>query len=338
VETILDNKQTPSVGSFRRGLQITEANLAGQGDNLSLAYFNTDGSNALSVAYTYPINARDGTLTLSYRPQWTRITEEPFNVLDIQGRSQDISLSFRQPIIQTPSRELALGLQLTHRESQTTLSGVQFPLSAGADVDGKTQLTVLRFSQEYLQRGQRQVIAARSQLSLGMDILNATTNPQPPDGRFISWLGQAQWVRQLAPDTLFIARTDIQLSDRSLVPLEQISIGGPDTVRGYRQNLLLANSGAVFTAEARVPILRVPKVKGLLQIAPFIDVGTAFGRSDASSGLPSTIASIGLGLQWQMGRRFFVRLDYGVPLISVGSRRRSLQEQGFSFSVIFRPY
>jgi hemolysin activation/secretion protein len=218
------------------------------------------------------------------------------------------------------------------------LGDVPFPLSPGADASGKTQLTVLRFTQEYLQRSQRQVFAARSQFSFGLDLLNATTNSEPPDGRFVAWLGQAQWVRQLARDTLFLVRTDVQLSDRPLVSSEQFSIGGPDTIRGYRQNLLLANSGAVFTAEARIPLLRVPKVAGLLQITPFFDFGTAFNQGAASTETATSLATLGLGLQWQMARRFFVRFEYGVPLISRPSTGNSLQERGFTFSVIFRPY
>jgi hemolysin activation/secretion protein len=44
VTVALDNGRSPSVGTFRRRLQFDEANLLGQGDGLSLAYINTDGS------------------------------------------------------------------------------------------------------------------------------------------------------------------------------------------------------------------------------------------------------------------------------------------------------
>ena len=57
---------------------------------------------------------------------------------------------------------------------------------------------------------------------------------------YFSWRGQAQLVRLLAPDTLFLIRADVQLADRALVPLEQIGVGGQETVRGYRQDLLLS--------------------------------------------------------------------------------------------------
>jgi hemolysin activation/secretion protein len=62
---LLDNRRAPSVGSFRRQLQLTEANLLGKGDGLSLAYTNTDGSNAFDLSYTLPLNPHNGTINLS---------------------------------------------------------------------------------------------------------------------------------------------------------------------------------------------------------------------------------------------------------------------------------
>jgi hemolysin activation/secretion protein len=336
----LDNNQTPSVGSFRRGVQISEANLLGQGDGLNIAYFNTDGSNDLAISYTYPVNPYNGTVSLRYQPQWNTIVESPFNELDIQGNSFDLEFTFRQPIIQTPREELALGLTFTREESETSLLGFPFPLSPGANDQGQTFLSVLRFSQEYLLRSEQSILSARSQFSVGLNLFGATINSNPPDGQFFTWLGQVQYVNLLAPETLLLLRTNLQLADRPLVPLEQFTIGGPDTVRGYRQNLILANSGIIATAEVRVPILRVPEVSGLLQIAPFVDVGSSFDSDEGEevAAIPDTLVSVGVGLQWQMGRNLSVRFDYGIPLISAPSVGNSWQEDGISFSVVISPF
>jgi len=40
----------------------------------------------------------------------------------------------------------------------------------------------------------------------------------------------------LAPDTLLLVRGNVQLADRALVPIEQFSLGGLESVRGYRQD------------------------------------------------------------------------------------------------------
>jgi len=52
-------------------------------------------------------------------------------------------------------------------------------------------------------------------------------------------VGQFQWVQAIAQDTTFVARIGTQLTPDSLLPLEQFSIGGVETVRGYRQSRFL---------------------------------------------------------------------------------------------------
>lgn len=341
IQVVLDNGRVPSVGSFRRRVQFNEANLLGQGDGLSAVYTNTDGSNALDASYAFPLNPRNGTLTLSGGFTSSNVIEPPFDRLDILSDSRYFELTLRQPIVQTPNQEFALGLTAARRESETSLEPegtprTPFPLSPGADEEGRTRISALQFFQEWTSRSSREVIAARSQFNLGIGALNATINPDPvPDSRFFAWRGQAQWVRLLAPDTLLLIRGDVQLATTALVPLEQIGLGGLESVRGYRQDYLLTDNGAFASAEVRLPILRVSDLDGVLQIAPFVDFGTAWNNNeDRPDPDPNTLVSAGLGLRWQQGDRFTVRLDWGIPLVSVDSRDRTWQENGLYFSVV----
>jgi hemolysin activation/secretion protein len=336
-QTNLNNGRSPSVGSFRRGVQLTEANLLGLGDSLSVGYTNTDGSNGFDISYTLPLNPRNGTLNLSYGNTSSHVIEPPFDLIDIESSSRYFDLTFRQPVIQTPSQELALGLTASRRESNTSLLDIPFPLSEGADQEGRTRVSAVRFFQEWTQRGSQEVIALRSQFNIGLGVLNATVNDNSPDSRFLSWRGQAQWVRLLAPDTLLLVRGDIQLADRSLLPTEQIGLGGFGSIRGYRQDLLLADNGALASAELRLPILRIRQWEGILHLVPFVDVGTAWNNSGTNPD-PNTLASVGLGLQLALGNVLQARLDWGIPLISVDSSERTLQEQGLVFSIIVNPF
>ncbi len=336
----LDNGRSPSVGSFRRGVDIQEANLLGLGDTLSVGYSNTDGSNSINANYTLPINAHNGTVSFGFSQGWNRVIEKPFSVLDIQSNSRSYELGYRQPLIQKPTKELAVGLSFSRQESQTEL-GLDnigpFPLSPGADINGKTNISALRFFQEYTQRSNQQVFAVRSQFSLGVDWFGANVSDNAPDSRFFAWRGQAQWVRQLAPDTLFLVRGDFQLSADSLVPLEQFGLGGQLSVRGYRQDALLTDNGLLFSAELRVPIVRAAKIGGVLQLIPFIDVGKGWNVKGENPS-PSTLLSTGLGLLWKQGDKFSARLDWGIPLISVEGEKTSLQENGLYFSVRYSPF
>ncbi|XZN89842.1 MAG: ShlB/FhaC/HecB family hemolysin secretion/activation protein [Microcoleus sp.] len=338
-EVFADNNRSPSVGSFRRGVEINQANLLGLGDGLEVSYANTDGSNEFNGSYTVPVNPRNGTIRLAVGAASTNIIEEPFDTAGIEGKSRTYELTYRQPILEKPDRNLAVGVTLSRQESNTFLQGERFPLSAGANERGQTRVSAVRFFQEYVQRSSNQVFAARSQFSIGTNLLGASVNDSGPDSRFLAWRGQAQYVRLLAPETLLIVRSDIQLADRSLLSLEQIGIGGVQSVRGYRQDLLLTDSGAIASAEVRIPVWRVPQVKGLLQVAPFIDLGVGWNHSGEKANPDSDqLLGAGVGLLWQMGDRFNARLDYGFPLINVGGGDRTFQEKGLYFRINYFPF
>ncbi|MDT9181926.1 ShlB/FhaC/HecB family hemolysin secretion/activation protein [Arthrospira platensis] len=339
INLFANNYRPPSVSTFQRGVELTEANLLGQGDSLGIYYSNTDGSNVVDVLYDFPINSRNGTVGFYFNYTDSNIVEPPFKELDIEATSVTFELRYRQPIIQTPTEELALGVSFARRESETSILGIGFPLARGADSDGKTRLSILRLSQEYTRRGTQQVLAARSQFSIGLNLFNSTINDDGPDSQYLAWRGQAQWLRLLAPDTLVLLRSDIQLSTQELVPLEQAGLGGLDNLRGYRQDALLRDNFIFASAELRYPILRVDNNKGILQVTPFVDFGTAWSSNADQLQLSSeTLMSLGLGLRWQYGDNFRARFDWGIPLMELSSNKRTLQEQGLYFSVEWSPF
>jgi hemolysin activation/secretion protein len=335
LEIFTDNGRVPSIGSVERGVRLNQGNLLGFGDGLNLEYTNTEGSNTVQADYTIPINAQNGTVKLSTQFDDTKVVEEPFEPLDITGKSLYLDLSFRQPVVQTPEREVALGITLSRSASDTALLGMGFPLSPGASENGETRLSALRFFQEWTERGSQDILAVRSQFSLGVGALDATVNDEPPDSRFLEWRGQGQYVRLLAPDTLLILRSSFQVTTRPLIPLEQFALGGLYSVRGYRQDLLLTDNGVFTSAEVRLPLLRAKNIHGVLQLAPFVDFGVGWNNSanPIPTPVPNTLIALGLGLQWQMRESFTARLDWGIPLTEFEIRGETLQEQGLYFSL-----
>jgi hemolysin activation/secretion protein len=338
-QVLLDNGRSPSVGTFRRQLQLSEANLLGLGDRLVGAYTNTDGSNTWDFGYTLPINPRNGTISFNAGISNNTVIEKPFDILDIESDSRYLELTLRQPLVQTPTHEFAIGVTATQRQSKATLLDGEIPFPApGADNEGRTRLTALRFFQEATWRSSQEVVALRSQFSVGINALNATIAPDPPDSQFFAWRGQAQWVRLLAPETLFLVRADLQLADRALLSFEQFALGGQDSVRGYRQDALLTDDGAFASAEVRIPVLRLPKIDGLLQVVPFVDFGTGWNLSGRSDPDPQTLVSLGVGLRFQLSDRLTARLDWGIPLISFPGEKNTWQENGLYFSIIANPF
>lgn len=329
-----ENRQSPSIGSVQTSLSLAHDNLLGFGDRLSADYGITEGLDSYDINYAIPLNARNGTLNLRYSFDDSNIIEAPFEELGIRSKTRTISLGFRQPVVQSPESEFALGLALDLRSSRTFLFDDRpFSFSEGPE-KGESKVTVIRFSQDWVNRGARRVLAARSQFSVGLDALGATSNDTGTDGQFFAWLGQFQWVQQLSPRNVLVARINAQLTPSSLLTLERFSIGGVDTVRGYRQNQLVADNGILGSVEVRFPLTSDPRV---LQLAPFFEIGTAW-NSRGPDPDQATLASLGLGLRWLIGYGFSLRLDYGVPLIAVDNQGDSLQDDGLYFSARYQPF
>jgi hemolysin activation/secretion protein len=349
-----DNSRPPSVGTFQRGITLTGNNLLGLGDIITTDYNNTNGSNSIDVSYILPANPNNGTIRFDY--SWTdnKVIEPPFDDInkdgdspDITSKSRDYQLTFRQPIIQNINNqqftELSVGLTGSWRESKSYLLDFPFPLSSGADEDGVTHVFALRFFQEFTQQYPQQIIAFRSQFNFGIDAFNSTINEQIlgvepiPDSTFFYWQGQAQYIRFFGQDKLLLLRGNLQVANQPLLPMEQFATGGFGSVRGYRQDQLLTDNGLFLSADFQIPIIKIDNWNSVVQIIPFFDYGTTWntGRSNPEI---QTLSSIGLGLQWRIDDNFQARLDYGIPLVNVESRDRTLQEQGLYFSIQFNPF
>ena len=94
------------------------------------------------------------------------------------------------------------------------------------------------------------------------------------------------------------------------MPLSQrFSVGGSDTLRGYRDDIFKGNSMLRGSVEYRIPLVK--KVQGVV----FTDAGYAWSKdyneSNFELGLMKYSAGIGLRINSPLGP---LRLDYGIPL------------------------
>ncbi len=328
-----DNYRPPSIGSTQAIISLNHNNLVGWGDSIYAEYNQTEGLDFYNFSYTVPVNAHDGTLSFRYWNSDSGIISEQFDEFDINSENETLSFTFRQPLIKNLNHELSLGLTLDRRREQTFLLNEPFSLSIAAE-NGTTKLTGIRFFQEYLNRGSSSVLAIRSQFNFGVDLFNPTINDIGVDGRFFSWQGQIQWVKQLSPRLLLLTSIDTQVTPDSLLPLEQIPIGGINSVRGYRQNKLLTDNGFIASIETQFSLLENSRA---LQLTPFFEIGTGWNELLPDPD-PATLISVGLGLRWAITPRIGLRVDYGIPLEPTRKQGNSWQENGFYFSLRYQPF
>jgi hemolysin activation/secretion protein len=282
-----------------------------------------------------PLNSRDTSIEGYYRTGDSTVTESLFKGLDIKSESDTYGLRLRQPLYKALAGEFALSLAAEVRQSRSSLLGKDFSFSPSDD-EGMSKESVLRFSQEWLYRSQSTVFAAHSTFSLGISALGATVHEADADGRFFSWLGQMLLIKKLGESTSqFVFRTDTQLANDSLLSLEKLSLGGMNSVRGYRKDLLVRDNGINSSAEFRVPVIENAKFVGNLQVVPFVDFGWGW-NSKTETPDPNTIYSTGLGLKWEPLKKVNLDVFYGYGLKKIPDKGNDLQDQGVHFQLTWQ--
>lgn len=346
-----NNYQTPIVGAERGLITLAHQNVTGHGDPFSITYGGSRGVHPIiDTSYTLPLNRYDTTFTASYRRNEFVVVSDQFRALDLNSESEIFSFTLRHPIYRSLTDELAVAITGEHLYNKITsafdLPGQPFRFIPGSSDTGVSAVSALRFIQEYQHRTASSVIALRSRVSVGIDVLGATINSREattaggeplPSGRFVSWLGQAQAVKRL--DYLggwqILGRLDLQLSNNRLFPLEQIPVGGRFSVRGYRENTLVRDNGFLASLESRIPLLKFAGGEDMLQFAQFVDLGRAW-LSRTSTPAPETLASVGLGIRWNVLPRDQARFElyWGVPLNHVPHPAGNLQDHGIHLQVV----
>jgi hemolysin activation/secretion protein len=329
------NDEPPNVGSIHGELDGVVRDLTGFGDALLLRYGRTYGVNDGGVSWTMPVTAADTAINFHWDYNGAGVVSAAFSALNISSTTITYGASVSQPLYRTPEKALTLSVSLDQRASNTFLLNEPFSFTPGY-VDGRASATIVRVSLDWVDRRADHVLAARSTVNRGLPIFGATNSPQQPNADFTYWLGQAQYVRAVG-DSQIVARSVLQLSGAPLFPFEQLSIGGPATVRGFPVNTLLTDNGILLSLEARVPIarFRLPYTlseETVLRVAPFVDFGSGWNTRQPTPD-PNRLASIGVGLLWAINETLSAQIYYGHGFEPIRGLGNSLQEDGIYFRI-----
>lgn len=298
-----DNYRPPSIGADALGAGGWVRNLTGLGDVLDATIQNSaqvKGGARYGLGWSVPVNSHGTQLHLRIDHGRSSVIEEPLNVADIDSTLDSREIGMSHPFIEDLQRKFSLGIVYARRENRTTLLGQPFSFIPGEPA-GDSKLAVWRFWQDYVQRMEQQVLALRSTFSSGRNNIeeNSSVPGAQPAPDFFVWLGQAQYVHRV-PKTAgqFLLRADIQRTRDSLLPLEQMAVGGVNTVRGYRENYMVRDTGYRASIEYQHPLLGAADERYALTLAPFIDYGAAKNIGAARD----RIYSAGVGLLWRWRR------------------------------------
>ena len=335
IRPFFDNYGNTSTGIYRIGVNLQELNTTGNGDSILVGYTRSGSADIYQLNYQYPINPQGGTLGFNFSAGQSPITEPPFDSLNILTDSQTYELAYRQPLLRSPREEFAIGVSTAFENSGSYFGNRSFNFQNFKFDDGRSQSRVLRLSQDYLSRDPIGAWVLRSTFNMGLNVLGATIrNDGSPDSRFFYWSGQVLRVQRIGTDrdTLAFFRFNMQFSGDQLLSLNRFSIGGAQSIRGYRQNQLTGDNGIQTSVELQFPVARDEEGLATVKLLPFVEAGTIWNSSGVNSTNQSLIG-LGLGATYQPMRNLLFRLDYGIPLVNVSNSGNNLQDSGLYFSI-----
>jgi hemolysin activation/secretion protein len=152
----------------------------------------------------------------------------------------------------------------------------------------------------------------------GMSDNSPQASRQGADNRFTKATIATGRIQSLGHDVLLVVKGSGQITTGPVVVIEQMLLGGPDSVRGYQLGERFVDEGYTVSAETRIPFFPslVPTALKETQGAIFIDYGAGLLRNPSPGEHRSTnMTGTGVGLQTQLPwYSSSVRLDLGFPI------------------------
>ena len=332
-----DNHQPPSIGEAQGTLRFQHLNITGFGDKIDATINHTEGLNKGYVNYQWPLTADDKILYAAYEKNDSEIVSDEIKALGLklENKSDTATIGFTYPLFKTSTETFEATLQLDKRESTSFIDGTPISYAGTGAVDGVSKITVLRLIQNWLKFSPQAVYSFRHIMSVGLDALDSTQHDgRDPDSEFYTWLLQGQVANHypnIGLQTVF--RADFQIAFDELMSMEQIAVGGANSVRGYRENQLVRDNGFIASMELRQAVFQSESAQHVVQIVGFADYGRAW--MDSGPVEPESIYSIGTGLRWQWNRTALAEFYWAEPLKDIDyPDDDSLQDKGIHLKLV----
>lgn len=360
--TTFANNRAPSVGAQRLGVGGSLRSWLRPGDLLALQYGSTRGLTDLGASYALPLFSPRWSLTVRAGYNNASVVDRQLALLDIRSREHFFEAGLSRTVIARPlmpgpgamsgqgswqpAITAVIGALIVHRRVQSSLLGTPFSFSPGSR-DGRTEYDALRLTADFTRRSLDTVFAASLVASHG---LGGTRSSPPgaltPSPFFTALQLQLNFARRITPGLLEVRlRFAGQWASGLLYSPERFAIGGSDTVRGYRESLLLADEAAAVSAELAQPFDLGGRRGGAeafrwgaFTASVFADGALARNRI-APQPLPRGVASVGGKLVWGPAPWISAIATFAQPLKPVAvAGLRDLQDRGITCQFTIHPF
>jgi hemolysin activation/secretion protein len=329
-----NNYLSPSIGSEQVQFSMSHLNLLGRADELFLNLGKSDGYEALSLSYSFPIQSLGVTVRPYYSSGDTVVIEKPFAAIDIKSETDTQGFSLEKTSGFFGGDILSFTLGVEKKQSETSLLGQGFDFSLGS-INGEARASIVYAGIALKNQGRNSAWALSSTWRHGIDAWNATEIAGQAIGQFDVLVSQFEVLHRLAGGTVLSLRMNSQLTEDSLQSFERMPLGGYRSVRGYRQNQLLKDNGWDLLLDYQIPVLNQLQDSGyFFTLVP--NVGVARGwdsKRYPNIDRAASISSAGISLSVSSSANWSARLDWATRLETKRKQGNELQDDGIYLSV-----
>lgn len=305
-----NNYGIPETGEHRFGITLDAGNLATNGDNLrvrGVAQFPTDDFTYFAqVKYGAPINTNGTRMGLEYQRGAFAGGDGLAQVLDIRGDANVFSLYASHALSRKLDQSMDLAFTVSYKDVQNNIFN-------NAPLARENYFTTrLDYSGDWRDVKGRSLFQASWTQGIGGDGGALVSNVRADDN-FAKFNFGAMRIHNLAPGFYGVVRGTAQVATDSLYTLEQFSVGGMSTVRGFSQSELLGDHGYTISGELRwSPIKENPEI---FQVVTFIDHGGVRIIDRFPGELPTNnLTGAGFGFRSSPNENTSLTLDIGFPI------------------------
>lgn len=344
----VDNSGTADTGHFRTGVALQHSNLFDRDHVGTVAYTTSPDSpsgskvDLYSLGYRVPVYGMGDSIDFIYGKSNVTSGQSPTlgSVLSITGKGNVYAMRWNHFFARQGelTSKLVFGADYKKVDSTCSLLGIN------AGIESCAPYSTLPLSVTY--SAQKQSIGQVLDYNLGIarniatgtartgattgitDRYSAFASGRRAADHFVIVRGGASLFKGFGNDWQMRLASTVQVSPNALVPVEQFGLVGASAVRGFTERAVSADSGIFINSEIYTPdLLAKSEVKGSLRLLGFIDAGRGFNNNTEGSAISSTlsVASIGFGARYALGRDFNLRLDVARVQLNGGA---ALEKRG----------
>lgn len=320
---MMDNAGRRSTGSLRGGPMLVADSLFRNRDKMSIGSYFSGGAISPFFDYNIPVNKHDGRVGFSYSSTFANVKWGPYAPLDIKSRSYLYSLYYSQPIVRKTGFELKGYGSLNYKRSWSSF-GIFDGMGIPSDLyTSRDQVTSVDLGLNMRKDTKRGIWYLNQTASMAFPIFDSRSS-------YFKYSGGMLRLHDFSHGVIGQVRANYQIipNNKDIPYLDQFMVGGLATVRGYSEGIMMGKNGYFTSAELIFPLLpreitsprsgeKIPFLGKYVKGALFADHAGVFPTASQDIyGGSYFLASIGMGLRFQLPGDLSARLYWGYPLVN----------------------